>query len=374
MTAQPIATRSTVQEAALWLTRSPSLIAVLVINVILQAFVLFPMSIQLGQSTVPWLMGHGFVLYRDILEHRPPLSAWIVTLVQPLLGGDTLLTVRLLHLLTVLATIVLIYAATERLSKSRGAATIAILYYTALQAVFVNIAFYFEVILGLLFIGVITLLAQPPRDQTSGRGATWRAVAAGVLLSLAFFSKQQAVFAIAVVVLWCLWSKMPASRLAALLFGFCVPTIIVWGLYAAGGLWSDYYYWNFTFNAQFGGGLGGELNGDFIRRIALTHSWLLPFAFLSFRQAKAYWLVFGLRGCRHIFQYPRLGEIHAAAALPMVSVAAGVVLAHLLPTVRAWRSWTAENGDCVGLRPGAAAGHFHQCATSFSRPLLASEP
>lgn len=234
MTARSIAARSAAQLVALWLTRSASVITVLVVTIVLQALVLFPMSIQLGQSTVPWLMGHGFVLYRDILEHRPPLSAWIVALIQPLLGGDTFFTLRLLHLLTVLATVVLIYAVTGRLSKSRGAATIAIVYYTALQVVFVNIAFYFEVILGLLFIGVIYLLVQPSHGQAGGRGAIWRAVAAGVLLSLAFFSKQQAVLAIAFVVLWCLWNKMPAARLAALLLGLVVPTVIVWGAIRGG--------------------------------------------------------------------------------------------------------------------------------------------
>ena len=72
---------------------------------------------------------------------------------------------------------------------------------------------------------VIFLLAQPIKEQVSRRGAMWRATAAGVLLSLAFFSKQQAVLAIALVVLWCLWNKMPIPSLAALLLGLIVPTV-----------------------------------------------------------------------------------------------------------------------------------------------------
>jgi hypothetical protein len=332
--------------------------AVLIFKIISHALVLFPISINLGQGAVPWLMGQGKILYRDIFEHRPPLTAWIVALAQGLFRGDTLLTVRMLHLLTVLITMVLIYVVVRRLGASITAAVLAVLYFAALESVFVNTAFYYEVVQGALYIGAACLLV---RENTR----RWEYFAAGLLLGLAFLTKQQAALAVALALLWLWWAKRSLRDVALLTLGAAIPVGALAALYALGGLWQEFYFWNVTFNAQFAGGVAGAINGDFFRRMLLTHGWMLPFAFLAFKGNKRYWLILGLGLIAQTAQLPRLGEIHAAAGLPLLCVETGIVLASLAPLLRKWRAWTPESATAVGLSAVLLVGMGFNVMTSY---------
>jgi hypothetical protein len=307
--------------AGLWL-----LIAIIVFKVISHALVLFPISIQLGQGAVPWLMAQGRVLYVDILEHRPPLTAWIVTLVQPLLGGDTLLTVRILHVATIILILILIFTLTLRLSRSNIAAMIAIIIFALLESIYINVAFYFEVVQGLLYVSAALFLTSKVTFK--------RTFIAGLLLGITFLVKQQAVLAAGFVVLIMLTDRAHWRYLWSLSAGLVIPVLLVCGVYYFSGLWSEFIYWNITFNAVHAGGLGGPLTGDFFRRVLLTHAWVVPFVALLFadaaplkrRDGMIIVLLFVAALAAH---YPRVGEIHSAGALPLLSLMAGMVIAYI---------------------------------------------
>lgn len=313
--------------------------AVLLLKIISHRFVLFPLSVHVGQATVPWLMAHDRPLYVTILEHRPPLSAWVVAAVQPLLGGDTIATVRILHLVTILATIVLIYEVTRRL-LNETAGVLAVIWFALLESIFVNIAFYFEVIQGLMYIGAAAVLLRPTVRRSS-------LFAAGVLLGAALLTKQQAVVVIFWVLVWIggRWRNLSRATIAGI--GVLAPLALAVFYFALDGRLDELYYWTVTFNATYAE-KPAMIGGDFARRLILTQGWLLPFALIALRERR--WgdaLIVGIGIAAQAVQFPRGGEIHAAAALPFASVAFGVVIARLIPQDR--RRLTAQDLVSLGM-------------------------
>ncbi len=314
---------------------------VLLVVTVSQALVLYPVSIQVGQGTIPWLMAHDKVLYRDIFEHRPPLTAWIVFAVQPLLNGDTIGTVRVLHLLASLVTIILVYVATRKLSGSTLAGVLAVVYFAALESVFDKVLFYFEAVQGLFFIAAIALLV---REKINRPGL----FVAGLLLGLAVLTKQQAILAAGFAVVWVGITRRSWRDAAVVGLGVALPVAVVLALYTT--VWDDFYFWNVTFNIDyFDTGAASGWSGDLVRRMILSYGWLIPFGFVALRRSSAYWLVAGMGVAALTALYPHAGEEHAAAALPVVCVAFGVVLSLLVKPVAAWRTWSSQTAALAGV-------------------------
>lgn len=326
-------------------------------EVVIHVFHLFPLSIHLGQGTVPWLMARHGVLYQTILEHRPPLTAWVVYLVQPLFRGDTLLTVMVLHIVCMVVTTVLLFWAARRLDIPY-AASLTVLYFALLEPIFCPIAFYFEVVQGLLYAGVFLLLMQSINTRQTLLGT-------GVLLGLAFFAKQQAIFVIGWVLLWVWWKNRKWQEVMICAVGVALPSIVIWGSYIAAGKWDDYYYWNFTFNARYGQTSFVAPTGDFLRRMILTQGWLFPLALMALRKGKEYWLLVGMGLAAQATHYPRSSEMHAGAALPMISLAFGAVAASLLPRTSKWREWSLETLLTSGLLLVVLAAILSNAVTRF---------
>lgn len=333
-------------------------ILVLIAEAMMHGFRLFPLSIHLGQGAVPWLMAHNRVLYQTILEHRPPLTAWMVYAVQPLFQGDSLLTVLVLHTLLVMSITLLVFWLAQR-TMIPYAGTLAIVYYALLNPVFNPVAFYFEVVQG-LFYGVVLLLIMKSTP------AKWELFWAGVMLGLAFFTKQQAVVVSGWVLVWTWWNNRTWRDTAACAAGIALPVIVIWGGYVVTGRWDDYYYWNFTFNVQHGQDALLLPTGDFLRRMILTQGWLFPLALMALKQRnKSYWLLVGIGLAAQATQYPRSSELHAGAALPVVSIAFGIVAASLLPKSWNWREWTSETLLATSILALVLAAILTNVATRF---------
>ncbi|MCC7207000.1 MAG: glycosyltransferase family 39 protein [Anaerolineae bacterium] len=338
--------------------------ALLVVKVITHAAVLFPMSTQVGIVTHPYLMLHGRVLYLDVLEHRPPLPAFLVALTSQLTGLDVFAAARGLNLGVVLLSLVLIYVLVRRLKGSQLAGVIAVLYYAALESAYLFVIFYFDTIAGLaLLVGVLLLI-----------GARWRRLGllgAGIAFGVALALKPHGALAVAVAVLWLIWDgRTPGRRwidAAVFLLGAILPTALTVGLYGAAGLLGEFFYWNFTFNALYGGGTVGTITGDGLRRLLLTHVWMLPFLALARRapNRRQYILVFGVTVAAFVFHIPRFGEIHVAAALPLLAVQAGLVLGPLIRQWPHWRAWHVDHAMLQMLAVGLLAGITLNVATSY---------
>lgn len=314
-----------------------------IFKIITHLFALFPRSIHLSHGAIPWLMAHDFVLYRSILEHRPPVTMFAVYSVNQLFGINTLTAVELLHLVVVLITMLTIYAAASKLSPYKAAAPLAAIYFALLESVFLNIAFYFEVVAGMLLIIAVWLLS---REKISDKAI----VGAGFLLGVAFFTKQQSALFLVFVAAWLFLLKRNWQPLIPFAIGAAIPTTIILGSYALSGHWHDYFYWNYTFNFSSASKSVGFPSTDFIRRTIITHGWLLPLALLALKNRdRRLWLVTGLGIVAQAMHLPRFGDIHAATGLPLVSVAFGVVTGPILRTFRWQRSeWKTDRLVAAG--------------------------
>src|SRR5215212_599092 len=63
-----------------------------------------PISTQVGQMAIPWLMSRGMTIYGNLIENRPPAIAGLISLLMRLLPSiEPILIVRALNLLLVLA-------------------------------------------------------------------------------------------------------------------------------------------------------------------------------------------------------------------------------------------------------------------------------
>ena len=257
---------------------APLLLAVAVIfTVVSQAFVLFPISLHVGAGTVPWLMGQGRVLYVTVFEHRPPVLAWIVAVTQPFFAGNTLLAVRALHLLTTLAILALIYAVSVQLSGKPLVGSLAVGYFAALQVVFLNVLFYFEMFQGLLYVAGVWCLLRYKHERLF-------ILLAGVFFGLAFLTKQ-AVLPAAFALLWVHLARRGLWSVVVMAIGAAAPILLTWALYAIAGTWDEYASGIIRSISNASGGY--ELpDGDFIRRMMLTHGWIIPFAFLAIQERK----------------------------------------------------------------------------------------
>lgn len=160
----------------------------LVLLILVQLLVLFKTSYTVWPEMVlhPYLLNHGFVLYRDIITPYFPLMLWILGLIAKVFGESILLLKMTTYTIIVL-TDVCVFFATARLSKDKLKALLAVGVYAILQISYGGNALWLELFLTPL---VIFSLATVYLDYSSRK----KIILAGVGLGLAVLVKQNAVF------------------------------------------------------------------------------------------------------------------------------------------------------------------------------------
>jgi 4-amino-4-deoxy-L-arabinose transferase-like glycosyltransferase len=191
----------------------------------------------------------GKLLYRDVADHHPPLAYAYFALARRLFGPG-LLPVRLItHLLTIPLTAFGL-AAFFRYDRRGVAAGLAYLLFGAAFIGHDMLAVNCELLMLLPAAWALVLL----RDEDDAR-APGRAAAAGALLGLAVLAKYQAALWLPALALALLRaggrrdrvrSSLPATL--ALCFGFLLPLVLAWAVFAALGAGPDFLYWNLTRN------------------------------------------------------------------------------------------------------------------------------
>ncbi len=283
-----------------------------------------PISTQVGQMTIPWLMSRGMTLFGNVLENRPPASAAIIALLLRLLPGvDQVLLVRALNLIVILLITLLVYRLTERLSGSGWAGVLAVLFWALWEPVYGNLLFYFDTIVGLLLI-LTALIAIDARRL-------WQIALCGLLLGLATLFKQPAWAAVILFALWLAvarrWRDLVVMAAAALIF-----PVLALAIFALQGHLSAYVFWNFgryLINTPD----SSPLSGVTVRKLLLTDLLAPAFLLLALRQPdRRRWLLIAalwLEGGVELL--PNFGEIYVMAHLPLLAVMSGAVMAKALP-------------------------------------------
>ena len=308
------------------------------------------------------MMNQGMRLFDDILEQHAPGSSWLAAAAQRLLPLDPALLIKLLNTLLVIALTVLIYLLARRLAGAT-AGIWAALVWAWWAPVYGNVMFYFDTLLALcVLLGALALFAHDERPSPR------QLLIAGIALGAATLFKQHAWLSVALICLWLRWSErswQPTLRFAA---GALLLPLLQWALLLADGTFGGYLYWNWTYNLS---GLmdGVPLDGDLFRKLLLGNLLILPFALLALRAAdKRGLLLVALWLAGLTLLYPRFGEIHAMAHLPLAAVMSGIVLSKLAQSLgkwRTWQSWDATGVALAGLALGIGLGWLWTGAVSY---------
>jgi hypothetical protein len=289
---------------------------------------------QVGLITIPWLLNRGGVLYGTVLEHRAPLLAYTIALSQQLIPLDPATLLRLINIGLVLGGSVLVYTITLRLTGRWLAAVIALGVWAWWEPVYGNILFYYDSVLGMLLLGGFGLWLT-----LKGHHQWWTApFGIGLLLGIGVMVKQHGGAALVIGGLWLLtWGGARRGRLrSAVIYclgGVLVPLLIVVYQAAIGNL-SEFIYWTVTFN------LSGDVpplppTSAFVYKMLLTHLFLPAFVLFTLRKPQPErFLLLGLWAAGAVTLFPKAGEIHTMALLPVLSVMSGWAAADLLPTTR----------------------------------------
>jgi hypothetical protein len=295
---------------------------VLVALLALAHLIWLPVSTQVGQLAIPWLMNAGLELYHNLIENRPPLVAALVALALRL-PVEPITAVRLLHLLLLIATALVVYRLATRLrAGDERAGLAALLVWSIWQPVYGNILFYFDTINGLLTAAAVLIGIRARTPERAALGM-------GLLLGLTVLIKQPAWAVVGAAGLWfVLFREFRAALIYAI--GALLPSGAAALFFALRGDLANYWYWTVTFNLSRNIQTGSLPTGGFLRKLLLTDLLVLPFAALTRRPTlRAHGLALLLWGAALISLLPHFGEIYVTAHLPLTAALSGVVIAAL---------------------------------------------
>ncbi|MCU0512757.1 MAG: glycosyltransferase family 39 protein [Anaerolineae bacterium] len=324
-----------------------ALVALCVFQALTSLFWL-PISAHSGQTTIPWLMNEGKVLFGDVLEQHAPGGSLVAAAAQRLLPADPLTVAKLLNVALVISITLAVYALAAHVGRDARAGLAAALVWAWWLPVYGNVLFYFNTTLALcVLLAVWVLLAAGDARPGAGR---W--LLAGLLMGLATLFKQHAWAAVGLLGLWLLivW-RSPRGLLLYSAGALLLPVLLVLAVAAQGHL-AQYLYWNWTFNLS---GLmdGVPLDGPLFRKLLLTVSLVPAFVLRlpALPRPREGVLLLLLLAATAFLLYPRFGEGQATGFLPFAAIMSGVALAAFAAQVPPPATWA---GQVRRLSPGAA--------------------
>lgn len=311
-----------------------------------------PISAHSGQTTIPWMMNRGMVLFDNLLEQHAPGGSVVAALAQRLLPFDPLTVAKLLNVALVMMLTLLIYWAARYLTNSDFAGPAAAFTWVWWLPVYGNVLFYFNTLLGLCVLAGMIVITSPPGPLSSvetgswsacpapldnppagaQRAALWQFLVSGLFMGAATIFKQHGWLAAGTMGLWLLIFHRQRRGLVLYITGTLILPAVVVAVIAAQGNLENYLYWNWTFNLS---GLmdGVPLDGHFFRKLLLTCSFIPPFALIMLKQERwrEWLLALLLWAATAILLYPRFGEGQATGFLPFAAIMSGGVIASLIP-------------------------------------------
>jgi hypothetical protein len=298
----------------------------------------------------PWMLAHGWVLYRDIKDQHPPLLPTLLALLpDPGAAGPQLLATLGLTLLTLM-----LAALVAARSAGAGAGLIAAAWVALWLPVLGGAHLWYDLALGPCYLAALLLLPLIRRAPQ----AIWPAATLGLLLDTALLIKQQAILALlgglAFLVL-----TVPRPALARVvgcaLGAAALPLLASLVLFGAAGGLGDYVYWAGIYNltstyAQEGAAPVPPAEWPFLAALyapvaAFVLGALLPGRNPGRRGLAPLLFAASLLGAATLAAWPRYDRFHLAGAAPLLAVIAGVaappLFIHLrrIVTRRAGWSW-----------------------------------
>lgn len=302
------------------------ILATLSLGKIFTHFSILSLSTGSGQATVPWLLARGGEFSITVIESRPPGLAALLVVLQRLIPIEPILLLQILNVAVVIAILWLVFTAGAQILH-RMAGLLAAIVWFLLEPVYGNILFYFDTVLGLIFLAAVLLWWR-----LGPRYPRLTALLLGLLLGSATLIKQHAWVTVAIVGLWML---LVARRQRFHIVLYAVGALLVPGAvllyFLARGSLDSYLLWNWgmIFSSV---RPGSPLDGDLIRKYLLTIAFVPIFAALAQyhldRRKAGLTLALWLGATATML--PNFGEIYVMAQLPLICVMSGASIALII--------------------------------------------
>lgn len=286
-------------------------------------------SAHSGQTTIPWMMNEGRILFDTVLEQHSPGTSLIAAAAQRALPLDVITIDRLLNTILMALITLGVYGLATHYGEDALTGVIAAAIWVLLGPVYGNVLFYFNTLLvGFTVWGLLSWL----RYEKSGN-IIWLIVT-GLLLGCTALAKQQGFAVIGLFGLWLLFTRRSVREVIVYgLSAACLPLLLV-AIIAAQGNLDAYLFWNWTFN--FSGYMDGvPLESNFFRKLLFTNALVPAFFLLWWRKQKPHlWLIGLLYVALLIPLYPRFGESAAVTHIPFVALMSALVITQLWRNLR----------------------------------------
>jgi hypothetical protein len=279
-------------------------------------------SDEASLATMATVLARGGRLYHDTADRKPPIVPYLYSLVFRLTGSTDIRPVRVVAVVSLVATAVLLANEVRRRHGSRRLALAC-----GLLFLFAYVAFFPDDSQAATF-ELFQLLPMTAAVVVAARGRSGRA---GVYLALATLCKQTAVTTV-LPVAYLVHRRRGTAGLARMALGFGVPIAVAAGVLGPG----PFLLWTVTGNGGYLGSVG-SVQDAFLRGLAMTAAAAaleLGLVFLCTRAARGrtasvdlwLWMVSGLVAVVAGFRF--FGHYYLPLLPPAVLIA-GSVLAGL---------------------------------------------
>lgn len=271
----------------------------------------------------PYLLNHGFLLYRDIINPYPPLLTYKLSVFASLFGYQPL-SYQILTWLLVLITDIVVFIAAAKITKNPKRALLATFFFVVLSIPFGVNGLWYDLVQTPFIIVAAYFFARHLEKKIDNVDLLISAVS----LAIDFFIKQQALW----LTFWFLgiliYRKIKyKSNLLRPVFIIIAPIIIGFGLEAlfvlSKGLFRDFFFWTVILPLFKASQMPGYVSLPTIRQAATLTLFFIPFipVFLKKEKRSLFYLSCSL--VLLLFAYPRFGLFHLIPSLSILAIVFG---------------------------------------------------
>ncbi len=273
--------------------------------------------------TYPFLINHGFLLYKDLINPYPPLLSSVLAVFTRVFGYSPN-NYKLLTWSLILTIDVLIYHLAGKIFKSNRNALVSTAIFALLSIPFGVNGLWFDLVQTPLVIISVFLLYKYLDDKSQTKLIFWTLLS----LTIGFFIKQQIIW----LVIWLasvviLKSRYKLKSLSRKLHLFLLPFVLIIAvclfISKSQGTAKDFLFWVFYFPFFKASGMPGYISLPSPRELLVTMSIFLLFipTLLKRRFDEIFFVLSGI--ILSTFAYPRFDYFHLIPSVAVLSLAAG---------------------------------------------------
>lgn len=297
------------------------LVAILLIHLVLLFFTRFTLWPEM--VVYPYLLNHGFSLYRDIINPYPPLLAFKLSVFSGLFGYQPV-PYQIITWLLILIIDIAIFLGAAKITKSAKTALLSTIFFVILSIPFGINGLWYDLVQTPLIIVAVYFFARHFDKKSDKIDLFISAIA----LAAAFFIKQQALWLILFFLAVLIYRKRKDKKnLVHPVFTIIAPIVIGFGLeiffLLPKGLLEDFFFWTITFPFFKASQMPGYLLLPTPRQALIVLALFLVFVpvILKRNLAQTFFLLTAL--VLLLFAYPRFDYFHLIPSLSILSLVFG---------------------------------------------------